>query len=126
MFSVLIKLSWFFKQHWKRYVLAVSLLIVVDLLEIYPPKLIVLAIDDIQNSTITRSGLFKYIVFLFIVMFSNYLLTYGWMYKLFGGAFVLEKTLRSKYMGHLLKMTPTFYEKNRTGDLMAKATNDLK
>ena len=29
-------------------------------------------------------------------------------------------------MGHLLKMTPTFYEKNRTGDLMARATNDLK
>lgn len=29
-------------------------------------------------------------------------------------------------MGHLLKMTPSFYEKNRTGDLMARATNDLK
>jgi ATP-binding cassette subfamily B protein len=28
-------------------------------------------------------------------------------------------------MRHLLKMTPTFYERNRTGDLMARATNDL-
>ena len=35
------------------------------------------------------------------------------------------KTMRSKFMGHLLKMTPTFI-KNRTGDLMARATNDLK
>ena len=26
---------------------------------------------------------------------------------------------------HFLKMTPTFFEKNRTGDLMARATNDL-
>ena len=33
--------------------------------------------------------------------------------------------MRSKFMGHLLKMTPTFI-KNRTGDLMARATNDLK
>ncbi len=24
-----------------------------------------------------------------------------------------------------MKMTPTFYERNRTGDLMARATNDL-
>ncbi|GAE46042.1 ABC transporter [Mesobacillus boroniphilus JCM 21738] len=29
-------------------------------------------------------------------------------------------------MKHLLKMTPTFFERNRTGDLMARATNDLK
>ena len=28
-------------------------------------------------------------------------------------------------MRHLMKMTPTFYERNRTGDLMARATNDL-
>lgn len=54
-----------------------------------------------------------------------YLLSFG-KDQLFGGAFVLEKTMRSKFMGHLLKMTPTFYQKNRTGDLMARATNDLK
>ena len=29
-------------------------------------------------------------------------------------------------MNHLFKMTPTFFEKNKTGDLMARATNDLK
>jgi ATP-binding cassette, subfamily B, multidrug efflux pump len=49
-----------------------------------------------------------------------------WMYKLFGGAFLVERKLRSRFMKHLLKMSPTFYEKNRTGDLMARATNDLK
>jgi ATP-binding cassette subfamily B protein len=29
-------------------------------------------------------------------------------------------------MRHFLRMTPTFYERNRTGDLMARATNDLQ
>lgn len=29
-------------------------------------------------------------------------------------------------MRHFLKMTPPFFEKNRTGDLMARATNDLR
>ena len=29
-------------------------------------------------------------------------------------------------MRHFLKMTPTFYEKNKTGDLMARSTNDLR
>lgn len=38
----------------------------------------------------------------------------------------MEKILRTKLMGHLLAMSPPFYEKNRTGDLMARGTNDLQ
>lgn len=68
----------------------------------------------------------NYVWILFGVTIGGYALTYVWQQQLFGGAFVLEKTMRSKFMGHLLKMTPTFYHKNRTGDLMARATNDLK
>src|SRR5690606_26443216 len=49
-----------------------------------------------------------------------------WQYQLFGGAYVIERQLRSSLMGHFLKMTPTFFEKNRTGDLMARSTNDLR
>lgn len=60
------------------------------------------------------------------LMVTLYILTYIWNYQLFSGAYVLERKLRSGFIGHLLKMTPTFYEKNRTGDLMARATNDLK
>ncbi len=48
-----------------------------------------------------------------------------WQYQLFGGALKLEQILRRRLMHQFLKMTPTFYEKNRTGDLMARATNDL-
>ncbi|MBR2570313.1 MAG: ATP-binding cassette domain-containing protein, partial [Paenibacillus sp.] len=55
-----------------------------------------------------------------------YVITYIWMYLLFGGSILVERKLRSKYMSHLLKMTPPFYEKYRTGDLMARATNDLR
>lgn len=126
MFSVLFKLSWFFKKYWKRYTFAITLLIIVDVIEIIPPKLIGNAIDEIQTGTLTKESLFKFITLLIVLMVSNYIITYGWMYKLFGGAYIVERILRSKFMGHLLKMTPSFYEKNRTGDLMARATNDLK
>ncbi|MFZ3589839.1 ABC transporter ATP-binding protein [Bacillus sp. DJP31] len=126
MFAVLKKLSWFFKEYWKRYALAISLLIVVGILEVIPPRLIGVAIDAIHIGSLTSNELFKYIGFLLGLTVILYGLTYVWMYKLFGGSFLVERLLRSKLMGHLLKMTPTFYEKNRTGDLMARATNDLK
>jgi len=126
MFSVLGKLSWFFKQNWKRYTVAILLLIAVGILEIIPPKLIGVAIDAIHVGSLTMTNLIQYILFLLGLTIVIYGVTYVWMYQLFGGAFLVERILRSRFMRHLLKMTPTFYEKNRTGDLMARATNDLK
>ncbi|MEH7463080.1 ABC transporter transmembrane domain-containing protein [Bacillus thuringiensis] len=126
MFSVLQKLTWFFKTHWKRYSIAIVCLLFVNVIEVIPPKLIGLAIDDIKAGDLTNTGIMEYVGMLLGAAAAGYVLSYVWQYQLFGGAFVLEKTMRSKFMGHLLKMTPTFYQKNRTGDLMARATNDLK
>ncbi|WP_040204417.1 ABC transporter ATP-binding protein [Neobacillus jeddahensis] len=126
MFAVLKKLSWFFKENWRRYVVAIALLIFVGILEVMPPKLIGMAIDDIHVGGITEEKILRYIGFLLVIMVLSYGITYIWQHKLFGGAFLVERKLRSRFVKHLLKMTPAFYEKNRTGDLMARATNDLK
>ena len=82
-------------------------------------------IDNIKTGTLSNEAIMQSILILIGVTIVGYGLTFVWQHQLFGGAFVLEKTMRSKFMGHLLKMTPTFI-KNRTGDLMARATNDLK
>ncbi|RZT24202.1 ABC transporter ATP-binding protein [Fictibacillus sp. BK138] len=126
MFSVLGKLAWFFKRHWIRYTVAVVLLTGVGIIEIIPPKLIGNTIDSIHMGTITREDMMKTLAIFVAVLVSMYITMYIWMYQLFGGAFIIERTMRSRFMRHLLKMTPTFFEKNRTGDLMARATNDLK
>lgn len=126
MFSILKKLSWFFKENWKRYTLAISLLIIAGIVDVIPPKLIGMAIDDIHVGSMTMEQIFQYLGWMALLTLSSYGITYVWMYQLFGGAFLVERKLRSRFMGHLLKMTPTFFEKNRTGDLMARATNDLK
>ncbi|MBT2678049.1 ATP-binding cassette domain-containing protein [Bacillus sp. ISL-35] len=126
MLSVLKKLSWFFKENWKRYSVAITLLIFVGVLDVLPPKIVGMAIDSIQLGSINQPLIFKYIGALALITVVSYFITYIWMYQLFGGAFLIERKLRSRFMKHMLKMTPTFFEKNRTGDLMARATNDLK
>jgi ATP-binding cassette, subfamily B, multidrug efflux pump len=126
MFAVLKKLRWFFKENWRRYVLAITLLILVGVLDVMPPKLIGMAIDDIHVGVISKEEILRYLGILFLIMVASYAITYVWMYGLFGGAYLVERKLRSRFVQHLLKMTPGFYEKNRTGDLMARATNDLK
>ena len=125
MFSIFKKLSWFFKQHKKKYIIALVALTVVNAFEILPPRLIGMAIDDIQTGGLTAQLLFRYIVMLLVTMIGSYIFGYLWRYQLFGGSFLLEKSIRFKIMDHLLKMKPKFYQKYRTGDLMARATNDL-
>ncbi len=126
MFDVLWKLKWFFKENWLRYTLAVVLLFVANILEIVPPWLIGVAIDAIAQQELTSELLWQYIIVLLVAMVLAYVINFVWQYQLFGGAYVIERQLRSSLMGQFLKMTPTFYEKNRTGDLMARSTNDLK
>ncbi|WP_028393268.1 ABC transporter ATP-binding protein [Bacillus cihuensis] len=126
MFSIFRKLSWYFKEQWRRYSIAIFFLCLVNIMEVIPPKLIGMVIDDINNGVLTSEGIIRYIVYLIAVGMATYVFGYLWSYLLFGGAHLVERKLRTGFMGHLLKMTPTFYEKNRTGDLMARATNDLK
>ncbi|MFJ7308292.1 ABC transporter ATP-binding protein [Peribacillus frigoritolerans] len=126
MFAIFKKLSWFFKEQWQRYTLAILFLCLVNILEVIPPKLVGNAIDDMNNGSMTQEGVMKYVIYLLMVLLGSYLFGYLWSYLLFGGGNLVERKLRSGFMGHLLKMTPSFYEKNRTGDLMARATNDLK
>ncbi|MFJ5765591.1 ABC transporter ATP-binding protein [Lysinibacillus sp. NPDC093210] len=125
MFDVLSKLSWFFKQYWKQYTVAIVLLMIASALEVIPPYLLGNIIDILTAGTMTTAILTKYILIFGGIIVGGYVLNFVWQFRLFEGAINLEKILRRNLMQHFLRMTPTFYEKNRTGDLMARATNDL-
>ena len=48
-----------------------------------------------------------------------------WRYFLIGSARLIERDLRSKLYQHLLRLSASFYNDHKTGDLMAHATNDI-
>ncbi|WP_426447937.1 ABC transporter ATP-binding protein [Paenibacillus sp. S-38] len=126
MLTVLYKLRWFFRQHWRRYTAAILLLAVAGVIDVIPPKLIGYSIDGFHQGTLGGTHLYGILALWAGITVIGYGINYVWMCQLFGGAFVLERTLRTSLMKHLLRMTPSFYERNRTGDLMARATNDLR
>lgn len=125
MFDVLGKLSWFFKLYWKQYTVAIVLLIIASVLDVIPPYLLGSIIDTLTVGEMTAPILTKYILIFIVIIISGYVLNFVWQFRLFEGAINLEKIMRRRLMKQFLRMTPTFYEKNRTGDLMARATNDL-
>ncbi|RUT29810.1 ATP-binding cassette domain-containing protein [Paenibacillus zeisoli] len=126
MFSVLRNLGWFFRREKRRYTVGLVLLIVAGVAELAPPRLLGNAIDEIVNGSISWTSLTRYILMILGMLVFIYFITYIWMRELFGGSNLVERLLRSRFMAHLLRMTPPFFERNRTGDLMARATNDLR
>ncbi|ASK60915.1 multidrug ABC transporter permease/ATP-binding protein [Virgibacillus phasianinus] len=126
MFQVFKKLDWFFKEYWKSYVFAIVALIISSAIGLVPPKLVGFAIDNIQFETLTMKLLITLIAGYLVLIVVHYAISFLWDYTLFSGAARLERLSRSRLMDHYLEMTPTFFGKFRTGDLMARSTNDLR
>lgn len=76
MFSVFVKLGWFFKQEWRRYTIAITLLLIVNVLEMLPPRYLGQAVDDIRSGQFTTSSILFYVTIFCLLGVSVYALTY--------------------------------------------------
>ncbi|MCJ1780955.1 ABC transporter ATP-binding protein [Mammaliicoccus sciuri] len=125
MFQAIKKLMWFFKDHWKRYTIAIILLLIANVVEVLPPWIVGQTIDKISDRSLTEQIYHQLVIIFIIVLILAYIVNYIWRTLIFSGSQILESIMRRKLMQKFLSMSPTFFEKNRTGDLMAKSTNDL-
>lgn len=120
-----LQLSWFFRLHWKRYIWGIFFLFLVDLFMLVPPRLIGQTVDQMRAGSLTPRQLTLTLLMLVALGLLLYGARFLWRHLLFGGALILEKTLRERFFTHLTRMTPTFFHRRRSGDLMALATNDI-
>jgi ATP-binding cassette, subfamily B, multidrug efflux pump len=123
--KVFLNLGWFFRQEKKSYISGIILLMLVAVLQLVPPKIIGIVADHINEGTMTKGILIQWVLVLVAVGVSMYVLRYYWRIRIFGSAVKLSKILRNRLYQHFTRMSPSFYQKNRIGDLMAHATNDL-
>ncbi|NHN32339.1 ABC transporter ATP-binding protein [Paenibacillus agricola] len=119
------RLSWFFKEQWGRYVMAIVLMATVNILSIIPPKMIGNVIDQIRTGGLTQPELYRNVLLLVGLAVFVYIMVYIWITTLFGNSILLERLLRGRLLQHMTKMSPSFFQKNTTGELMALATNDV-
>ncbi|MGL3147435.1 ABC transporter ATP-binding protein [Enterococcus faecalis] len=123
--SIFKKLGWFFKQEKKSYIIGVFSLMMVALVQLVPPKVIGVVVDEIVNKEIRLTKIIVWVALLIGAGLAQYLFRYIWRMHIWGSAARLEKELRTQLFYHFTKMDSIFYQKYRTGDLMAHATNDL-
>ncbi|WHY27509.1 ABC transporter ATP-binding protein [Bacillus wiedmannii] len=124
--KVFINLAWFFKQEKRAYIIGIIMLFGVALLELVAPKVLGIVVDEINNGTLTSEKLLKWVILLVVVGITMYILRYLWRIMIFGSSLKLARQLRKNLYEHFTKMSPSFYQSRRTGDLMAHATNDIQ
>ncbi|WP_175989125.1 ABC transporter transmembrane domain-containing protein [Bacillus sp. Marseille-Q1617] len=124
--KVFLDLKWFFIQEKRSYITGTVILLFVALLQLIPPKIVGIVVDSVKNNNLTSAQLMKWVIILAVTALSMYGLRFVWRIMIFGSATKLSRLLRNRLYHHFTKMSPSFYQKRRVGDLMAHATNDLQ
>ncbi|HHO9772338.1 TPA: SmdA family multidrug ABC transporter permease/ATP-binding protein [Escherichia coli] len=119
------QLSWYFRREWRRYLGAVALLVIIAMLQLIPPKVVGIVVDGVTEKHFTPGQILMWSATMVLIAVVVYLLRYVWRVLLFGASYQLAVELREDYYRQLSRQHPEFYLRHRTGDLMARATNDV-
>jgi ATP-binding cassette subfamily B multidrug efflux pump len=107
-----------------RLVLGGASLVMTDILAIATPWILKTTIDAL-SSGITRGRLLGYAGLLVGITACAGVFRFLMRRIMIGVSRRIEVDMRADFFAHLQKMSPAFYHRHRTGDLMALATNDL-
>ncbi|WP_087716300.1 ABC transporter ATP-binding protein [Levilactobacillus brevis] len=124
--SIFRKLAWYFRLEWRRYLIGIIGLLLTAIVAIIPPRIIGNMVDGIHGQTMTGRLLALDLMWVTVAAVVQYGTRYIWRNAIWGGAAHLEQLLRNQLFSHFMQMDRVFYQKYRTGDLMAHATNDLE
>ncbi|GAB3527385.1 ABC transporter transmembrane domain-containing protein [Photobacterium alginatilyticum] len=119
------QLRWYFRQQWRRYGGAIVILILVSLFELLPPRAIGWIVDGVVTGEITLPVMLSWLAGIAVLWFMVYILRIIWRVWLFGAAAELGTVLRNRLYRHFSSHPPVFFERYKTGDLMARSTNDV-
>ncbi len=105
--------------------LGLFLLMAVDVVQLFIPKVLQIAIDKLEIPGFRQTELIKYALIIVGLSLFMALLRMFWRLNLIGSSLRLSRDLRQMYYDHLLTLSQNFYNHSHTGDLMAYAINDL-
>ncbi len=115
----------FIENRWRVSIGLIALLIV-DVLQLFIPRVVKYAIDDLTLGTVSHSRLLVYGLEVLLLAVGIGTLRYVWRYFLLGAARRIEKALRDRLFIHLQTLSLSYFSRTRVGDLMAHATNDIE
>jgi ATP-binding cassette subfamily B protein/ATP-binding cassette subfamily C protein/ATP-binding cassette subfamily B multidrug efflux pump len=113
------------RQNWRPYLLSALMLASVSALTVFIPRQVGHVVDGLAAGTLPPDALPQELGWLVLAGVAIYFLRVAWRLQLFAASYRLGAQLRQRLYARLCQQGPHFFQQQRTGDLMAMATNDI-
>ncbi len=115
-----------FKRHWRIIAVGLTALVVVDVMQLFIPRVIKRVVDDLTLLEAGAGSLLLQAAAISAMALSIGTFRYIWRRCLLGTARRMEETLRNRLLSHVQTLSAGYFDTVKTGDLMAHATNDIQ
>ena len=116
----------YIKKRLPQYLAGLFFLLITNGGQLYLPQLLRRAIDTIASGSFTLNDMLPIVLLMVGIAALIAIGRYFWRYFLGGASRRIEAELRERLFVHLQTLSSTFYGKAKTGDLMARMTNDMR
>ncbi len=100
-------------------------MILVDGAQLIIPQIIKTAVDTLATAQIDRQILIRQCLLITGLAVIMAALRYGWRILLMGSARDVEKGIRKDLFSHVMELDMAYFDRIKTGDIMAHATSDI-
>lgn len=115
----------FFSEHQFTYILGFFFMFLSSYIQTLLPKVLGTTIDMMKINGFDKNAVLISIFYMFLIAVGAFICTFLWRNLVIGNARKLECHLREKLFRHFQTLSPEFYSKRKTGDLITYAINDL-
>src|SRR6267154_1451474 len=124
MFEKLKPLVPYLRRYWKHLAWGGVAIILYNVIKVLLPVVIGHAIDDMQHG-ITEAKVLNHALRLLLIAALSAIFLYICRQVIIGASREIEFDLRNDIFANLERQSPSYYHTHRTGDIMARTTNDL-
>jgi len=107
-------------------IIGLTSLLIVDTAQLIIPLVVRGAINSLSLGQATGPLLARYALYVLGLVLLVAVFRYLWRYHIIGSSRKVEEYLRNKLLFHIHTLSPTFFDRSKTGDLMARSTNDIE
>ncbi|MBW9159041.1 ABC transporter ATP-binding protein [Clostridium tagluense] len=115
----------FIKKHKISYIIGILFMFLTSYIQSFFPRVLGDTIDILGRSNFNFNLVKIKIVYILLITTGTFISTYAWRNLIVVNGRNLECHLREKLYNHFQKLSPEFYNKRKTGDLIAYAINDI-
>jgi ATP-binding cassette subfamily B protein len=119
------KFARYFRPYKKSLVTGILCILASVIIALFIPLIVGQAVDDLQKTGVTWGKLVRYGLLILGVSLVSGTFLFLQRRILIGMSRHIEYDLRRDFYEHLVDQPLSFFQEHRTGDLMARATNDL-